>query len=124
MPNILGNAAAGFKDSSLWEDAKKSETRIKKMIDDALLGTSVTVVCITYGISTREWINYEIDESLDRGNGLLGIQIHHLADPSFPDDRVGAAPSQIEENGFKSYKYTDKDKLAQHIEEAAKLAGR
>ncbi len=124
MPNIIGNAAAGFKDSSLWEDAKKSETRIKKMIDDALHGTSVTVVCITYGISTREWINYEIDKSLDLGNGLLGIQIHHLADPSFPDDRVGAAPSQIEKKGFKIYKYTNKDKLAQHIEEAAKLAGR
>ena len=124
MPNIIGNAAAGFKDSSLWEDAKKSETRIKKMIDDALQGTSVTVVCITYGISTREWINYEIDESLDRGNGLLGIQIHHLADSNFPDDRVGAAPSQIKKNGFKIYNYTNKDKLAQRIEEAAKLAGR
>ena len=124
MPNIIGNAAAGFKDSSLWEDAKKSEARIKKMIDDALQGTSVTVVCITYGINTREWINYEIDESLDRGNGLLGIQIHHLADPNFPDDRVGAAPSQIEKNGFKIYNYTNKDKLAQRIEEAAKLAGR
>ncbi len=94
------------------------------MIDDALHGTSVTVVCITYGISTREWINYEIDESLDRGNGLLGIRIHHLADPSFPDERVGTAPSQIEKNGFKIYKYTNKDKLAQHIGEAAKLAGR
>ena len=124
MPNIIGNAAAGFKDSSLWEDAKKSKTRIKKMIDDALQGTSVTVICITYGISTREWINYEIDQSVDRGNGLLGIQIHHLTDPSFPDDRVGAAPSQIEKNGFKIYEYTNKDSLAKHIEEAAKLAGR
>ena len=124
MPNIIGNASAGFKDASLWEDAKKSETRIKKMIDDALEGTSVTVVCITVGISTRDWINYEIDQSLADGKGLLGIQIHHLTDPSFPDDRVGGAPSQIKENGFKVYKYTNKENLAKHIEEAAKLAGR
>lgn len=124
MPNVIGNAAAGFKDASLWEDAKKSEARIKKMINDALVGTSVTVVCISYGIQNREWINYEIDQSLECRNGLLGIQIHHLKDPAFPDDRVGTAPSQIEKNGFKTYKYTDKDYLAKHIEEAAILAGR
>ena len=124
MPNIIGNTAAGFEDRSLWENAKKSEARIKKMIDDALVGTSVTVVCITYGISTREWINYEIDQSVKCGNGLVGIKIHHLIDPSFPDDRVGAAPSQIAKNGFKTYKYSTKENLAKHIEEAAKLAGR
>lgn len=124
MPNIVGASAAGFTDRSLWEDAKKSETRIKKMIDDALKGTSVTVVCITHGISNREWINYEMDQSLERGNGLVGIQLHHLTDPSFPDDRVGAAPTQIAKNSFKTYKYTNKENLAKHIEEAAKLAGR
>jgi hypothetical protein len=116
MPNIIGSAAAGFKDNSLWESAKNKETTIKRMIDDALKGTSVTVVCITYGISTRKWINYEIDKSSERNNGLLGIQLHHLTDPINPDARVGAAPSQIEANGFKIYKYTNKDALARHIE--------
>ena len=124
MPNVIGNTAAGFKDASLWEDAKKSEARIKKMIDYALVGTSVTVVCITYGIANRQWINYEIDQSLDGGNGLVGIQLHHLTDPRFPDARVGSAPTQIKKNGFKIYKYTNKENLAKHIEEAAKLAGR
>lgn len=124
MPNIIGNTSAGFKDASLWEDAKKSEARIKKMIDDALVGTSVTVVCITHGIRNRKWINYEIDQSLQGKNGLVGIQLHHLTDPSFPDDRVGRAPEQIKDNGFKIYKYSNKEDLAKHIEEAAKLAGR
>lgn len=94
------------------------------MIDKALMGTSVTVVCITYGISTRKWINYEIDESLKRGNGLLGIQLHKVYDGAYPDDRVGATPRQIEANGFKVYKYTDRSGLARSIEEAARLAGR
>ena len=124
MPNIIGAAAAGFEDNSLWEDAKSNEPRIKKMIDTALVGTSVTVVCITYGISARKWINYEINQSLAVGNGLLGIQIHHLKDPPHPDDRVGAAPTQIKANGFKVYKYTNKVNLSKHIEEAARLAGR
>lgn len=124
MSKIIGNAAAGFKDSSLWEDAKKSEPRITKMINEALSGTSVTVVFITEGIINREWINYEIDQSLARGNGLVGIQIHHLSDPSFPGEKVGAAPLQIAQHNFKIYKYTNKDMLAKHIEEAASIAGR
>ena len=78
MPNIIGSAAAGFKDASLWEDAKNKEATIKAMINKGLKDTSVTVICITYGISTRNWINYEIDKSLEKDNGLLGIQLHHL----------------------------------------------
>ena len=38
---------AGFWDASLWEEArKKGDAAIKKMIDDALRNTSVTVVLI------------------------------------------------------------------------------
>ena len=121
---VGSTTAAGFKDASLWESVKNKESTIKRMIDDGLKGTSVTVVCITYGISTRKWINYEIGKSLEGDRGLLGIQIHHLEDPISPDDRVGAAPSQIKANGFKVYKYTNRDALARHIEEAARLAGR
>ena len=124
IPNITGAASAGFKDASLWESVKNKESTIKRMIDNALIGTSVTIVCITYGISTRKWINYEIDKSLERSNGLLGIQLHKVFDGAYPDDRVGETPRQIEINGFKIYKYTNHDALARHIEEAANLAGR
>jgi hypothetical protein len=118
MTNVISCAAAGFQDSSLWEDAKENETKIKQMIDKALEGTTVTVVCITHGIANRKWINYEIDQSLKRGNGLVGIQMHHLYDAWNPDERVGSAPSQIRDNGFKVYKYSNKENLAKHIEEA------
>jgi len=124
IPNITGVASAGFADASLWESVKNSETTIKRRIDEALKNTSVTVVCITYGISQRKWINYEIDKSLARGNGLLGIQLHGVVDRAYPDDRIGKAPSQIEANEFKIYNYTDHKALARHIEEAAKIAGR
>ena len=125
MPNITGAAIAGFHDASLWEEAKKkTDKEIKKMIDKALENTSVTVVCVTYGTSTRKFINYEIDESLDRGNGLVAVQIHHLKDPNLPSASVGAIPSQIKANGFKAYKYTNKEKLARWIEQAAKIAGK
>jgi len=125
MPNVIGTAAAGFQDASLWEEAKKKgDKEIKRMIDKALENTSVTVVCVTYGTTSRKYINYEIDKSLERGNGLVAVQIHHLKDQNGETGSPGAIPPQIEANGFKAYKYTDKEALARWIEEAAKLAGK
>jgi hypothetical protein len=125
MTNVIGTAAAGFQDASLWEEAKKKGDReIKNMIDNALKNTSVTVVCVTRGTKDRKYINYEIDQSLDRGNGLVAVQIHHLKDQWGQTGSPGAIPSQIEANGFKGYKYTNKEALARWIEEAGKLAGK
>lgn len=125
MPTVIGSAAAGFQDASLWEESKKKgDTAIKKLIDNGLKNTSVTVVFVTYGTSVRKYINYEIDQSLARGNGLVVVQIHDLKDSAGKTASLGAIPSQIEKAGFKAYKYTNKDRLAAWIEEAAKLAGK
>ncbi len=123
MTNIIGTAAAGFQDASLWETAKKKgDAVIKKMIDKALENTSVTVVLITHGSANRKYINYEIEKSLERGNGLVAVQIHHLKNQDGYVGKPGAIPSQISNNGFKEYKYTSKEALARWIEEAARLA--
>ena len=123
MPNITGTAAAGFQDASLWEAAKKNgDKEIKRMIEKGLKNTSVTVVFVTYGTTNRKYINYEIDHSIARGNGLVAVQIHHLKDQNGETGFPGAIPAKIEANGFKAYKYTNKEALAKWIEEAAKLA--
>lgn len=125
IPNITGSAAAGFKDASLWEEAKKkSDYTIKSMIDKALNGTTVTVVFIGAKTAGRKFINYEIEQSLKRGNGIVGIQIHHLKNQLGETDVIGDIPKAIEAAGFKVYKYFDLERLANSIEEAAKLAGK
>lgn len=126
MPNISGTAAAGFQDASLWEESKKkSDNAIKFLIDEGLKNTSVTVVCVNYGTTLRKFINYEIDQSLARGNGLVAVQIHHLKNSNGEVvGSPGAIPTKIKANGFKAYKYTNKEDLAKWIEEAAKLAGK
>ena len=126
MPNVIGTSAAGFQDASLWEEAKKKgdDKEIKRMIDRGLENTSVTVVCVTYGTTSRKYINYEIDKSLERGNGLVAVQIHHLKDQNEQTGSPGTIPPQIEANGFKAYKYTNKEALVLWIEEAAQKAGR
>ena len=123
MPNITGTAAAGFQDASIWEEAKKKgSATIKKMIDDALNNTSVTVVCVAYGTLGRTYIDYEIDQSVARGNGLVAVRIHHLKDQNGDTVSEGAIPPKIAANGFKAYKYSNKEALARWIEEAYKIA--
>ncbi len=125
IPNVTGCSAAGFQDGSIWEEAKKKgDAAIKKLIDDGLNNTSVTVVCIGSKTAGRKYINYEIQQSIARGNGIVGIQIHHLKDKDGNTDPVGSSPSGIESNGYKTYKYVDHEKLANRIEEAAQAAGK
>ena len=94
------------------------------MIDKTLENTSVTVVCVTYGTVNRKYIDYEIDQSLARGNGLVAVQIHNLKDQNGETGSPGSIPSQIEANGFKAYKYRTRESLARWIEKAATLAGK
>ncbi len=125
MPEVLGTAAAGFVDASIWEEAKKKgDKTIKAMIDAALRNTSVTLVCVTYGTEQRKYIHYEIAQSLARGNGVVAVQIHHLKDQYGHTGSPGATPYRIEANGFKSYKYTSPTRLQAWIEEAAEIAGK
>ena len=105
IPNVIQCAAAGFQDASLWERTKlKSDAGIYRLIDAGLLNTTVTVVCIGAKTTGRKFINYEIDQSLERGNALLGLQIHHLIGSNRQADNAGGTPKQIEENGYKVFK--------------------
>jgi hypothetical protein len=124
IPNVVGCSAAGFQDASLWEEAKsKSDAAIKKLIDDGLKNTSVTVVFIGAKTASRKFINYEIEKSIERGNGIVGIQIHHLKDHNGETDGVGKTPAKLGAAGAKVYKYLNKEKLEERIEEAAAAAG-
>jgi hypothetical protein len=76
-----------FYDKSLWEEAKKQgPLAIKRMINGALNGSSVTCVLIGQQTWQRPWVRYEILKSLSRGNGILGVQIH---DVGFSSGAVG-----------------------------------
>jgi hypothetical protein len=70
---------SGYRDRSLWEKAKTtSPLALKRMINGALDGTTVTVVLIGAETADRPWVQYEIEKSYERGNGLLGIYIHNI----------------------------------------------
>ena len=58
---------------ALEEAKKKSDDAVKKLIDAGLNGATVTLVCIGNKTAGRKFINYEIQKSIDRGNGIVGV---------------------------------------------------
>lgn len=140
--NVVKNgsiATSDFIDAAKWEQVKRGgDSEIKKWIANQLLGTSVTVVLIGAKTAQRQWVKYEIDESLKKGNGLLGIYIHKcpLFDGSV--DSKGVNPFDnlfLTINGvqkplsaiYYTYDWIDHDgrnNLGKWIEDTAKAAGR
>ena len=118
---FIGTAAAGFQDASLWEEAKrKGETAIKKLIDDNLENTSVTCVLIGAKTAGRKYINYEITQSIARGNGLLGVHIHNIENNYGNTDTMGEVPVKLASTGCKIHTWpNDHAKFAGWIEDAA-----
>ena len=80
---------------------------LKALIKRGLENTSATVVCVGYKTAGRKYINYEIDQSIARGNGVLAVQTHHLEDNDETKDPAGAIPPKIEANGYKAYRSVD-----------------
>lgn len=119
-----GQAAAGFYDASLWESAKaKGDDALRRLINDGLKGTSVTAVLIGAETAQRRWVNYEIDKSLERGNGLLGVYIDQLKDRDGRTARRGAVPKRLREEGAPVYEW-DHQRFGAWVENAAHRAGK
>ncbi|MDY6965504.1 MAG: TIR domain-containing protein [Halobacteriota archaeon] len=130
---------AGFWDAAAWEEVKKKgEKAIKRWIDKQLEGTSVTVVLIGAETNESKYVDYEIEQSRKRGNGLLAIYIHKLKDKNGNTDTKGKNPFDYwhttinEEKKFFSSIYSTFDwvdddgynNLGDWVENAAKKAGR
>jgi len=120
---VVGQAAAGFQDASLWEEAKtKGDAAVKKLINEGLEHTTVTVVLIGSRTRTRKWVDYEIKASEDRDNGLLGIYIHSLKDQFGQISAKGEPPKRLVDGGYPIYNW-DRAKFSDRVEAAAKAAG-
>jgi len=125
LPDIDCITAAGITDASLWQETKKKgDKAVHEMVEKALEGTSVTVIFIGSVTIERIYLDHEIDKSLERGNGLVGIKIDHLRDQFGEPDKKALVPPRIREEGYKVAKYVNSDKFVTRIEEAAQIARR
>ena len=74
-----------FFDRSLADPAKKDDPEyIRRFIRDKLHITDVTVVLIGDDTHRSTWVQYEIEESVRRGNPLLGIRLEGKSDARVP----------------------------------------
>jgi len=83
----------GVIDAAKWEEIKRAgDGAIKNWIQSQLESTSVTAVLIGAETADREWVRYEIVESWNRGNAVVGIRIHNVKDPRVGVDIAGRNP--------------------------------
>lgn len=118
---------AGFWDSASWEEVKKKgDEAIKRWIRNEMNGTSVTVVLIGLETYDREYVQYEIQQSWDRGNGLIGIYIDKIRDQNSAIDFRGSDPfEKMGFTGIRTYDWVnDKgyENLGKWVEEAYQRA--
>lgn len=119
-----GKEAAGFIDKAEFEEVKKKgDTAIKNWIDKQLEGTSVTVVLVGEKTCSSRWVKYEIEQSIKRGNGLLGIDISKIKNlQGETSERCGEIPK-----GYPFYLWNNEEgykNMGEWIEKAAKDAGK
>ncbi len=119
-----GKEAAGFIDAADFEKIKRQGDRaIQNWIDNQLKGTSVTVVLVGQETCASRWVKYEIEKSIEIGNGLLGIDVSKIKDlQGNTSDRCGRIPT-----GYDFYLWNNDDgyeNMGDWIEKAAKDAGR
>lgn len=116
MSGIQARSAAGFTDATFWNDAlKKGDSHIAQIIQEGLKNTVATIVCIGATTAQNKYVEYEINQSLKRGNAIIAITIHHLPNDQMKPDTHGAKPYSIEINGIPVYKYADHKSLYTEI---------
>jgi hypothetical protein len=119
-----GKEAAEFIDAAEFEEVERGgTTAIQEWIDSQLEGTTVTVVLVGEKTCSSRWVKYEIEKSIERRNGLLGIDVSKIKDLNGnTSERCGKIPE-----GYKFYLWNTAEgyeNMGDWIEEAAKLAGK
>ena len=122
---IRGDEKAGFIDKADFEAVKKEgDQAIRKWIDKQLDGTTVTVVLVGANTNKSKWVKYEIEESIKRGNGLLGVNISGIKDLVTKNTTTCC---EVMPKGYTFYKWGADDgynNLSKWVEAAAKAAGK
>lgn len=76
-----GQSISGIIDRADFETIKKQgDKAVHSWIDSQLQGTSVTVVLIGSETLNRSYVQYEICESMKRGNAVVGVSINGIKD--------------------------------------------
>ena len=81
------NVDVSFHDRHLLDPVDSvNDAYIRRCIRNEMRGTSVTVVMVGENTKDSDWVDYEIEHSLEKGNGLVAIKVDdEIADEDVPD---------------------------------------
>jgi hypothetical protein len=88
---------------------------ITRKVKEQLHGSSVSVVLIGEHTTESEWVAKEVQWSLEKGNGILGIRLRGQADAEVPQTLIDCGAEIMD---------WVPDKFAEAIERAVRAAGR
>lgn len=112
---------SGIIDKAELEKIKRTgEQAVHNWIDKQLEGTSVTVVLLGENTLSRDFVQYEIRESIKRGNAIVGIYINNIRDLSTGQKSKRCnIHSVIREYNDGTYAYFDSycDEIHDYVEE-------
>lgn len=101
-----------FDDYSVKEAFNsKNADYIKQKIREKIDKTSVTIVYLSKNSATSDWVNWEIEESLKRGKGVIGVYKG--------DTPPVTLPKAFIDNGLECVVWTHEN-LIKAIEEASR----
>ena len=123
-----------YLDKAAWETVQRAGAKsIQNWIDSQMTGTSVTIVLIGSETLERPWVRYEMNRTLERGAGLIGVSlagmtnidrtVEYKSSPTFgtPFENKSYGPRYPIYNWVKD---NGRYNLGAWIEAAAKAAGR
>lgn len=121
--------SAGFHDAAEFEAVKKQgDPAVERWINKNLEGTTVTVVIVGEHTCERHWVRYEIQQSIEKHNGIVFVKVHNLKDQNGNTCPEGAMDfGEIDVSGYPVYDYVKNDgynKLGDWIEASGKVSER
>jgi MTH538 TIR-like domain (DUF1863) len=112
---FVGVARAGYVGASHSEQLKKRDpTTIQVAIDHVLQGRSVTVAVVGPSTASRQRVNYELNASIARDDGLPGVV--------FPGESGQPEPAALTRTGAPLYAFASA-RFADWVEVAARRTG-
>ena len=91
--------ASGIIDHADFEKLqRKGNKAVENWIDKQMEGTTATIVLIGEETLKRPYVQYEIKESIRRGNAVIGVYINKLKDFAEKTSKACSAHTEIGKN--------------------------
>ncbi len=96
LKNLLNDKGYTLKNSSI-DSTKPNEAKnpdyISQLLRSRIQWAGTTIVLIGPKTHTRDWVNWEIDQSAKMGNRIVGVYIEGATDSKLPEsfDKYGDA---------------------------------